>query len=164
MNLLYTCPVTTAPLSSTKHNTAHTHIKYIVLTYHAHGMHTAHTHSTNALHSTQCISIPLPSTQRRSAKLHHTTNHSYPIHSIPRHSTPQLSTPLHYALRHSSPTLQPTPIHYTQPPCILPQTHTTALQDILVFPRQSHPRPVTSAAPLPRQSEILRGRRNGVSL
>ena len=52
-------------------------------------------------------------------------------------------------------TLQPTPIHSTQPPSSpFYPFHSTPL----------HPRPVTCAAPCPRQSEILRGRRNGVSL
>ena len=51
-------------------------------------------------------------------------------------------------------TLQPTPIHSTQPPSSPFYTfHSTPLR----------PRPVTCAAP-PRQSEILGGRRNGVSL
>ena len=51
-------------------------------------------------------------------------------------------------------TLQPTPIHSTQPPSSPFYTfHSTPLR----------PRPVTCAAP-PRQSEILGSRRNGVSL
>ena len=66
--------------------------------------------------------------------------------SASTHSSPHQSIPLNLHPVHSTP------------------IHTISLENTPFHSTPLHPRPVTCAAPLPRQSEILRCRRNGVSL